>query len=188
VAPANPKSLNLRRVPTSDVTTTTLRTQFRWSSPRCVAAAVRELFTTAWPSRVLDKVAVAFEDFDKLLPAHAGLHGVRTTLTHDRQHSLDMTLAMARLWSAMSGRLRADCAFGGRAAGMALVTFGFHDAGYIRKFDDRQHSNGAEFTLYHVTRRRVFLAAQPAEASAWKAGCRLRHESSISPVTRFKLI
>ena len=41
---------------------------------------------------------------------------------------------------------------------MALVTSLFHDAGYIREFDDRQHSNGAEFTLYHVTRSARFLA------------------------------
>ena len=41
---------------------------------------------------------------------------------------------------------------------MALVTSLFHDAGYIREFDDRQHRNGAEFTLYHVTRSARFLA------------------------------
>ena len=41
---------------------------------------------------------------------------------------------------------------------MALVTSLFHDAGYIREFGDRQHRNGAEFTLYHVTRSARFLA------------------------------
>jgi hypothetical protein len=41
---------------------------------------------------------------------------------------------------------------------MSLVTSLFHDAGYIREFDDRQHRNGAEFTLYHVTRSARFLA------------------------------
>ena len=41
---------------------------------------------------------------------------------------------------------------------MALVTSLFHDAGYIREFDDREHRNGAEFTLYHVTRSARFLA------------------------------
>jgi len=62
-----------------------------------VSAAVRELFTAAWPAEYFDKVAVAFEDFDKLFTGHMpGYHGV-DTLYHDRQHSLDMTLAMARL-------------------------------------------------------------------------------------------
>jgi hypothetical protein len=41
---------------------------------------------------------------------------------------------------------------------MALVTSLFHDAGYIRESDDLQHRNGAEFTLYHVTRSARFLA------------------------------
>jgi len=41
---------------------------------------------------------------------------------------------------------------------MALVTSLFHDAGYIREFEDRTHRNGAEFTLYHVTRSARFLA------------------------------
>jgi hypothetical protein len=67
------------------------------SSTAAVAAAVRELFTTAWPAESFDKVAVAFEDFDKLFTGRMpGYHGV-DTLYHDRQHSLDMTLAMARL-------------------------------------------------------------------------------------------
>jgi hypothetical protein len=48
--------------------------------------------------------------------------------------------------------------FGAERAIMALVTSLFHDAGYIREFDDRLHRNGAEFTLYHVTRSAKFLA------------------------------
>ena len=56
---------------------------------------------------------------------------------------------------------------------MALVTSLFHDAGYIREFEDRQHRNGAEFTLYHVTRSARFLARYPAQHRHGKlgAGC-----------------
>jgi hypothetical protein len=128
------------------------------SSTAAVTAAVRELFTTAWPSESFDKVAVAFEDFDKLFTGRMpGYHGV-DTLYHDRQHSLDMTLAMARLLVGYERTVESRLRFGGERAGMALVTSLFHDAGYIREFDDRQHSNGAEFTLYHVTRSARFLA------------------------------
>ncbi len=43
------------------------------------------------------RVAVAFDEFDKLFTGRMpGYHGV-DTVYHDRQHSLDMTLAMARL-------------------------------------------------------------------------------------------
>jgi hypothetical protein len=128
------------------------------SSTAAVTAAVRELFTTAWPAEYFDKVAVAFEDFDKLFTGRMpGYHGV-DTLYHDRQHSLDMTLAMARLLVGHDRNVDSRLRFGGERASMALVTSLFHDAGYIREFDDRQHSNGAEFTLYHVTRSARFLA------------------------------
>src|SRR6202171_3347401 len=67
------------------------------SSTSAVTAAVSELFASAWPDAPLDRVAAAFEEFDKLYTGRMpGYHGV-DTVYHDRQHSLDMTLAMARL-------------------------------------------------------------------------------------------
>ena len=128
------------------------------SSTAAVSTAVRELFTSAWPADHFGKVAVAFEDFDKLFTGHMpGYHGV-DTLYHDRQHSLDMTLAMARLLVGYERGVESRLRFGAERVCLALVTSLFHDAGYIREFDDRQHSNGAEFTLYHVTRSARFLA------------------------------
>ena len=138
------------------------------SSTAAVTSAVRELFTTAWPAEHFDKVAVAFEDFDKLFTGHMpGYHGV-DTLYHDRQHSLDMTLAMARLLVGYERSVENRLRFGGERASLALVTSLFHDAGYIREFDDRQHSNGAEFTLYHVTRSdpSTVLAATPPSTNS----------------------
>jgi hypothetical protein len=103
-------------------------------------------------------VAIAFEDFDKLFTGRMpGYHGV-DTLYHDRQHSLDMTLAMARLLVGYERHVESRMRFGVDRVVMALVTSLFHDAGYIREFNDREHSNGAEFTLYHVTRSARFLA------------------------------
>ena len=128
------------------------------SSTVAVAAAVRELFTSVWPAPLFDKVAIAFDDFDKLFTGRmAGYHGV-DTLYHDRQHSLDMTLAMARLLVGYERHVESRMRFGADRVVMALVTSLFHDAGYIREFNDRLHSNGAEFTLYHVTRSARFLA------------------------------
>jgi hypothetical protein len=128
------------------------------SSTAAVSAAVRELYAVAWPGESFDKVATAFEDFDKLFTGRMpGYHGV-DTLYHDRQHSLDMALAMARLVVGYERSVESRMRFGGERAAMGLVTSLFHDAGYIREFDDRIHSNGAEFTLYHVTRSARFLA------------------------------
>src|SRR6202789_4427812 len=128
------------------------------SSTAAVTAAVRELFTAAFPGESFDRVAVAFEEFDKLFTRRMpGYHGV-DTVYHDRQHSLDMTLAMARLLVGHERSVEPHMRFGAERAVMGLVTSLFHDAGYIREFGDRQHRNGAEFTLCHVTRSARFLA------------------------------
>jgi hypothetical protein len=86
-----------------------------------------------------------------------GYHGV-DTVYHDRQHSLDMTLAMARMMAGYEGGAAPADRFGVERAVMALVVSLFHDAGYIRESDDRTHRNGAEFTLYHVARGARFIA------------------------------
>ena len=128
------------------------------SSTASVAAAVRELFAATWPGESFDRVAVAFDHFDKLFTGRMpGYHGV-DTVYHDLQHSLDMTLAMARLMVGYESTVPVPERFGAERAVMAMATSLFHDAGYIREFDDQTHRNGAEFTLYHVTRSARFLA------------------------------
>jgi hypothetical protein len=128
------------------------------SSTAAVTGAVRALFASVWPGESFDRVALAFEHFDKLFTGRMpGYHGV-DTVYHDRQHSLDITLAMARLIVGHERTVEARLRFGADRAVMGLVTSLFHDAGYIREFDDRLHRNGAEFTLYHVTRGARFLA------------------------------
>jgi hypothetical protein len=128
------------------------------SSTAAVTAAVEALFATAWPGEAFDRVALAFEEFDKLFAGRMpGFHGV-DTVYHDRQHSLDMTLAMTRMMVGYEGSAPVPSRFGGERAVMAVVTSLFHDAGYIRESGDLKHRNGAEFTLYHVTRSARFLA------------------------------
>src|SRR5271155_1922570 len=128
------------------------------SSTAAVSQAVRELFAAGWPGESYDRVAVAFEEFERLFSGNMpGYFGV-DTVYHDRQHSLDMTLAMARLLVGYESTVEPQQRVGAERAVMSLVTSLFHDAGYIREFDDHQHRNGAEFTLYHVTRSARFLA------------------------------
>ncbi|HTV98528.1 MAG TPA: hypothetical protein VME42_21230 [Steroidobacteraceae bacterium] len=128
------------------------------SSTPAVTQAVRELFTVGWPGEPFDRLAIAFEEFERLFSGRMpGYHGV-DTVYHDRQHSLDMTLAMARLLVGYESNVDAPHRVGAERAIMSIVTSLFHDSGYIREFDDRVHRNGAEFTLYHVTRSARFLA------------------------------
>jgi len=68
------------------------------------------------------------------------------------QHSLDDTLAMARLLAGYDRMHAPDQRLGGDRALMGLITTLFHDAGYIRQTDDTLHRNGAEFTRTHVSR------------------------------------
>ena len=127
------------------------------SSTASVAIAVRDLFAATWHGASFDRVALAFDEFDKLFTGRMpGYHGV-DTVYHDRQHTLDMTLAMMRLMVGYERSADAALKLGPERAVMALVTSLFHDAGYIREFGDREHTNGAEFTLYHVTRSARFL-------------------------------
>jgi len=128
------------------------------SSTAAVESAVRDLFQSCWPGESFDRVAKAFDTFEQLFAGRLpGYHGV-DTVYHDRQHSLDMTLAMARLLAGYERTSGTRARFGVERAVMGLVTSLFHDAGYIREFDDLEHHNGAEFTLYHVSRSARFLA------------------------------
>ncbi|HUY83628.1 MAG TPA: hypothetical protein VMU86_03565 [Steroidobacteraceae bacterium] len=130
----------------------------RVSETSAVLAAVRELFRSAWPAEPFDRVERAFAAFDLLFTGRMpGYHGV-DTVYHDRQHTLDMTLATARLLVGHERTTPPSARLGPERAVVTLVTALFHDAGYIRESADHEHRNGAEFTQYHVTRSAHFIA------------------------------
>ncbi len=110
------------------------------------------------PAEYFGKVAVAFEDFDKLFTGRMpGYHGV-DTLYHDRQHSLDMTLAMARLLVGYERTVEARLRFGAERAAWRWSPRCFMTPATSANSMIANISNGAEFTLYHVTRSARFLA------------------------------
>ncbi len=128
------------------------------SDPGAVRDAVRALFRGIYPDDSFDKLWLVFYDFERLfggrLPGYLGCD----TTYHDRQHSLDMTLAMARLIAGYERSASEQLRLGPWRAQMGLITSLFHDAGYIRHVErDREYRNGAEFTLYHVSRSADFL-------------------------------
>ena len=128
------------------------------SNPAMVRRAVCELFSEAFPGASFDKMWLAFYDFERLFEGKfPGYLGCDTTY-HDMQHTLDMTLALARLVAGYERSVEPADRMGSRRAQMAIVTSLFHDAGYIRHMErDREFTNGAEFTLYHVSRSADFL-------------------------------
>ena len=128
------------------------------SNPASVRNAVQDLMTSTFPGLSFDKLWLAFYDFERLFSGrYPGYKGCDTTY-HDMQHTLDMTLAVARLIAGYERSVEQRDRLGHDRAQMAIVTSLFHDAGYIRhEVRDEDFTNGAEFTLYHVSRSADFL-------------------------------
>ncbi len=128
------------------------------SNPAAVRDAVQKLFATTFTGMSFDKLWLAFYDFERLFRGrYPGYNGCDTTY-HDMQHTLDMTLALARLVVGYERSVEPADRLGPGRAQMAVITSLFHDAGYIRhKTRDEDFKNGAEFTLYHVSRSADFL-------------------------------
>jgi hypothetical protein len=129
------------------------------SSPRAVLAAVEALFRPTWPGLQLDPLRRAFVHFERLFAGEVqGFEGC-DTVYHDRQHTLDITLALARLLVGYERQQQAESGrLGGTRATVGLLTGLFHDVGYLRRADDRDSRNGAEFTRTHVARGARFLS------------------------------
>ncbi|MDJ0748000.1 MAG: hypothetical protein QNJ11_00885 [Woeseiaceae bacterium] len=128
------------------------------SNSASVRDAVHELFSETFPGTSFDKLWLAFYDFERLFSGrYPGYTGCDTTY-HDMQHTLDMTLALARLLSGYERSVEPPDRLGAARAQMAIITALFHDSGYIRhETRDKDFTNGAEFTLYHVSRSADFL-------------------------------
>ncbi len=127
------------------------------SSPRAVLAAVEALYRPTWPGLPMEPLQRAFEHFERLFAGLVpGYHGV-DTVYHDRQHTLDITLALARLLVGYERQQEESGRLGGTRALVGLITGLFHDVGYLRRTDDRNSLNGAEFTRTHVSRGARFL-------------------------------
>jgi hypothetical protein len=121
------------------------------SSTESVRAAVLALFQSEWPAIDAQRIVCTFDTLDALFAGRLpGFHGL-DTVYHDRQHTLDVTLAAARLLVGYERSLPAEDRLGADRALMGLVTAAFHDAGYVREISDTE-PNGARYTSSHVSR------------------------------------
>jgi hypothetical protein len=129
----------------------------RVSSPQEVLRAVAQLFASTWPRMQMAPLERAFADFDALfagrMPGYAGVD----TVYHDRQHTLDVTLAMARLVAGYERQADSVQQLTSDRAVVGVILALFHDVGYLRRASDHEQSNGAEFTRNHVSRGAEFL-------------------------------
>jgi hypothetical protein len=127
------------------------------SSVDSVRNAVYELLITQWPNAHLDEVWVAFHDFERLFNGRMPNYEGCDTVYHDIQHTLDMTLATARLLVGYEQTVEPSEHLGSGRAVLGIICALFHDAGYIRDSGDYRFHNGAEHTQYHVSRSAAFL-------------------------------
>jgi hypothetical protein len=129
----------------------------RVSSAGAVMQAVGHLLVSSWPDINTKPVERAFHDFEQMFSGHApGYSGV-DTVYHDSQHTLDVTLAMARLMCGYEQQVDKLWQLGAERAVAGIIMAIFHDVGYLRREGDGAQLNGAEFTRTHVTRGTQFL-------------------------------
>jgi len=127
------------------------------SNTQAVSNAVLDIFHSCYLKANDSYIKQAFEDFDNLFEGHFKDYSACDTFYHDKQHTLDMTLALARLIDGHERQSDSHHTFGAIQATVTIITALFHDSGYIRKKHDQKHHNGAEYTRIHVSRSSGFL-------------------------------
>ena len=127
------------------------------TEPVSVNAEVNRIFLELYPNASTHLLNRCFRDLTRLqMGEFPGYHACDTSY-HNLQHSLDVTLAMARLMDGYERTQDRSGELGARLFRFGIVTALFHDIGYLRKVNDTRHKNGAEYTLKHVTRGARFL-------------------------------
>jgi hypothetical protein len=128
------------------------------SSVAAVRQAVEEICRTTWQDFPFEPVARAFAHFEHLFAGEVPDYYGVDTVYHDRQHTLDVTLALARLMAGHDVAAAPAARLGAERAAAGLIIGLFHDVGYLRRRDDDEHHHGAELTRIHVSRGADFLA------------------------------
>lgn len=123
-----------------------------------VNGAVRRIYLDLYPGASHTLLDQAFIDFKRLFSGRFPGYHTCDTCFHDIRHTLDVTLAMARLIDGYERNHIESERLGPQRAQLGLIVALLHDAGYIRHKDDKKHKNGAEFTLVHVERSAQFMA------------------------------
>ena len=128
------------------------------SSVAAVRAAVQELYLATWAGVDVQPLTRSFEYFEKLFAGQVpGYFGV-DTVYHDRQHTLDITLCLARLIVGYERQHEGRLTLGPERAMVGLIVGLFHDMGYLRRSEDgAEFRHGAELTRVHVSRGARFL-------------------------------
>jgi hypothetical protein len=126
--------------------------------PVRVRDAVMTLYAARYPGTDAAPLERAFADFQRLFEGAYPGYLACDTLYHDMRHTLDMTLAMARLIDGHERACAAADRIGPRRAILGVVLALLHDSGYLRRASEAGVENGAVFTKIHVSRGADFVS------------------------------
>lgn len=125
------------------------------------AAAVRDevlgIYGIRYPGADLAPLARAFDDVHALFLGRFPGYLPCDTLYHDLRHTLDMTLALARIVDGHDRVHDAAARIGPRRAMLGTIIALLHDSGYLKRISEANVENGAAFTKVHVSRSADFL-------------------------------
>ncbi|HEV3008539.1 MAG TPA: hypothetical protein VGX52_05850 [Burkholderiales bacterium] len=126
--------------------------------PVRVRDAVVALYAARYPRIELAPLERAFADFQALFEGSYPGYLACDTLYHDMRHTLDMTLAMARLIDGHERACAAADRIGPRRAVLGVLIALLHDSGYLKRASEAGVENGAVFTKTHVSRGADFIS------------------------------
>ena len=123
-----------------------------------VRDAVVNLFSSRYPGFDPAPLVQAFSDVHALFEGRYPRFLPCDTLYHDIRHTLDMTLAMARLVDGHDRTCAPGEQFGPDRAALGVIIALLHDSGYMKRTSEAHVANGAVFTKVHVSRSADFIA------------------------------
>jgi hypothetical protein len=127
--------------------------------PYKVRDAVLALFAARYPGEDFTPLARAFDDFKALFEGDYPGYLACDTLYHDMRHTLDMSLAMARLLDGHDRTCAEADRLGPRRAMLGVLVALLHDCGYLKRASEAKVENGAVFTKVHVSRSADFVTS-----------------------------
>ena len=130
----------------------------RTTDPAPVKAEVERLYRELYDFAPAKAIERAFADIEKVYRGEHPEYYACDTGYHDLQHVLEVTLAMSRLMDGYErSRRNGTPPLPPELFMLGVISALYHDFGYLRRRSDRRHSNGAEYTLVHVSRGAAYL-------------------------------
>ena len=122
-----------------------------------VGDAIENIFLNLFPSARAGTLQSAINHISRLFRGELPGYAACDTGYHDLQHTLDVTLASARLLDGYERSQKKSDSLGEELFIFGILLALFHDSGYLRRRGVEDNRHGAEFTLVHVSRSEELL-------------------------------